>query len=308
MPLVCDDGVFCNGQESCNAGFGCVAGVPVKCELVTQQCERSVCNEQRKACEVQPKSDGTSCEDGIACTNADMCVGGTCSGADSCTGGATCDIQSGVCKVTADADNDGLLDAEDPCPNDARNRCFGNAAVDRKAGLPIRINAGQSRASCSGRRTDCNGNVWYDDFGYTKRLGATSCTLLDGCPLEGIQELFGCEDVSTADVFKCDHSDTRPNRRLQYNFELPTGVYLVNLYFANTQSRTASEGARVFDIRVENRDVYRAFDQVVAAGGSGKVVVRSAVVEVLDTDGLNIVFQPRVGEVAVKAIEVLSAR
>ena len=167
---------------------------------------------------------------------------------------------------------------------------------------------GQSRATCSGRRTDCNGDVWYDDFGYVKRLGATSCTLVDGCPLDGVQELFGCEDGSTDDVFKCDHSDTRPNRRLQYNFNVPTGVYLVNLYFANTQARTTTEGSRVFDIDIENQEVYTAFDQVAAAGGSGKVIVRSALVEVLDSDGLNILFQPRVGNVAVKAIEVLSAR
>jgi len=280
----------------------------VKCELVTQQCERSVCNEQSKSCEVQPKEDGSDCNDGIACTSGDRCVGGTCSGVDSCTGGESCDIQAGTCKFTADADDDGLVDAEDPCPSDARNRCFGDVAVDRKAGLPIRINAGRSRASCSGRRTDCNGDVWYEDFGYAKRLGATSCTLLGDCPLTGVDELFGCEDASTSDVFKCDHSDARPNRKLQYDFALPTGVYLVNLYFANTQARTTSEGARVFDIDIENRTVYQAFDQVAAAGGSGKVVVRSALVEVLDGDGLNIIFQPRVGDAAVKAIEVLSAR
>jgi hypothetical protein len=56
---------------------------------------------------------------------------------------------------------------------------------------------------------------------------------------------------------------------------------------------------------VEGVVKYPRFDQVAVAGGSGTVVVRSAVVEVLDRDGLTNGKQPRVGEAAIKAIEVL---
>ena len=51
-----------------------------------------------------PQADGTSCDDGNACTTADLCVSGTCYGfpiscpaADACHAPGTCDAGSGSC-------------------------------------------------------------------------------------------------------------------------------------------------------------------------------------------------------------------
>jgi hypothetical protein len=91
-----------------------------------------------------------------------------------------------------------------------------------------------------------------------------------------------------------------------YDFDVPNASYVVNLYFANTQTATSEVGERIFDIFVEGENVYPRFDQIAAAGGSGKAVVRSVVVDVSDGNGLTIGLMPRVGEVALKGIEVLT--
>jgi hypothetical protein len=38
--LNCDDGLFCNGNESCDPQVGCVAGVP-PCDMNHEHCDES---------------------------------------------------------------------------------------------------------------------------------------------------------------------------------------------------------------------------------------------------------------------------
>jgi hypothetical protein len=215
-------------------------------------------------------------------------------------------LSAGICQLTNDLDNDGLLDAEDPCAEDARNRCAGRVVVDRTKGLPIRIKAAASNAACAFRPTDCKGDVWYEGFGNKRSLQVEACTLPNGCEIGGVDAVFGCSDAQTASVFQCETSALRSSRRVVYSFDVPAGMYVVNLYFANTAQSTNGLGDRVFDIVVQDDLSYESFDQVAAAGGSGVAVVRSAVAEVVGDEGLTVALQPRVGEVAIKAIEVLS--
>jgi hypothetical protein len=65
----CDDGVFCNGQETC-AGSTCVAGPPLDCED-TIGCTTGVCNEVTRACDQLP--DHQSCDDGNPCNGPEIC-------------------------------------------------------------------------------------------------------------------------------------------------------------------------------------------------------------------------------------------
>lgn len=79
-PVDCDDGLFCNGEETCVDGV-CLPGV-APC-LASQ-----TCNEPAGACRssgtVGPPptdcSSGAGCDDGDACTIDDTCVEGVCSG------------------------------------------------------------------------------------------------------------------------------------------------------------------------------------------------------------------------------------
>ena len=209
-----------------------------------------------------------------------------------------------------DADLDGLLDAVDPCPSEARNLCFGPVAVDGFTGNAIRLNASASSAGeCSGTKTDCNGNVWLADFGFNQSGNAFACNLGgggEGCVISGIPTLFGCDSESTEDLFQCEHWDPSDAPELSYTFDVPYGDYVVNLFFANTYSGTTQPDDRVFDILVNGSVVYDDFDQVAAAGGSGIALVRSAQVTVSGGAGLTIAFGHVVENPALKAIEVLA--
>jgi hypothetical protein len=207
-----------------------------------------------------------------------------------------------------DADNDGLSDLTDPCPAETRNLCFGPVAVDLNTALPIRLNAGAKvNVQCAGRRVDCNGFVWNREFGFNQFGKTGVCDLAGGeelCVISGITDIFGCEDDATEDIFQCEHFDRLPLPELSYSFAVPNGQYLANLYFANTFENTALPGQRLFDVLVEGAVVYDDFDQVVAAGGSGIVIIRSALATVSDGT-LDIAFTHVVENPAVKAIEVL---
>jgi len=73
----CNDGLFCNGVETCVSGF-CQSGTPVDCSDLGDQCNDGVCDEGQDKCITQAKTDGTSCEDGLFCTENDYCSSGTC--------------------------------------------------------------------------------------------------------------------------------------------------------------------------------------------------------------------------------------
>jgi glucose/arabinose dehydrogenase len=248
------------------------------------------------------------CNDGVACTTGDVCAGGVCSGTSACQAWQTCNPASGLCEfINADLDNDGLVGAADPCPLQPRNQCFGPVATDSATGNAIRLNAGVTAAACGGAKVDCLGQTWNADFGFNQSGSAFDCDLNGGgsaCVIAGIPTLFGCSDTATQDLFQCEHWDPATGQELQYQFTVPNGPYLVNLYLANIFSGTTTVGSRLFDVTIEGQLVYGSLDQVAVAGGSGIAAVRSAVVNVADGK-LNIVFGHVVENPAIKAIEVL---
>lgn len=78
------------------------------------------------------------CDDAIGCTT-DACVSLSCENTDNCGGGQACNPGANSCQSTAgDPDNDGLADASDPCPFDARNACFGLVALNPSTARPMR--------------------------------------------------------------------------------------------------------------------------------------------------------------------------
>jgi hypothetical protein len=114
----CDDGLVCDGVESCNVGSGaCVAGTPPTCTLgsADPQCNAAVCQEPG-GCAVVPSANGTLCT-GPA--------GDACSVADGCQAGACVDGGGG------DPDADGICSADDNCPTNANP---GQSNVDGEDG------------------------------------------------------------------------------------------------------------------------------------------------------------------------------
>lgn len=196
-----------------------------------------------------------------------------------------------------DTDNDGLLDASDPCPTDPRNLCFGPVATDLN-GLPLRINVGTT-GTCAGPRTDCKGGSWRGDvYGTGGVVHACDTCIVD------MTQVFGCDSTATQDLIQCDRF-ARATGPMSYAIPIANGHYLLNLYFGNTYSGTNTIGKRIFDVVVEGVTRYANFDEIAAAGDL-TAVVRSAIVDV--TDGmLNISFTAHVENPELKGIEVLAA-
>jgi len=84
---VCDDGVFCNGEEHCSLQ-GCQSGQLPDCSHRNTDCQTGACSQEQDHCIAVAVDDLTPCDDGDACTLSDHCLGGTCAGSpdDDCFG------------------------------------------------------------------------------------------------------------------------------------------------------------------------------------------------------------------------------
>ncbi|MBY0277447.1 right-handed parallel beta-helix repeat-containing protein [Candidatus Binatia bacterium] len=99
----CDDGLFCNGAETCDQVIDqCLPGTPPTCDLgsADPQCNVATCD-QLFGCVAIPVADGTACDLGTTCSVSETCASGTC-----------------IAPTGAqDADGDGICNADDGCPN-----------------------------------------------------------------------------------------------------------------------------------------------------------------------------------------------
>jgi hypothetical protein len=137
----CDDGLFCNGADTCNAG-SCSNHAGDPC-LAGAECA-NVCDESADSCNV---ASGTTCtDDGNACSS-DVCDGaGACShpagnagavcdaAASLCEQDAVCDGVSTVCPpnpTLPDSDADGDCDAIDSCTTLEAGQTFATAPKSR---------------------------------------------------------------------------------------------------------------------------------------------------------------------------------
>lgn len=95
----CNDGNACTSGDTCEAG-SCVSGSPVICPILIfpTQCHQLVqdCNPANGQCVTRPSFDGTSCDDGNACTSSDSCEAGVCGGS-ACEAGSVCCSQDAPC-------------------------------------------------------------------------------------------------------------------------------------------------------------------------------------------------------------------
>jgi len=101
---LCDDGLFCNGGETCHVTLGCQAG--------SDPCPGQSCDEGGDVC-VECVIDA-DCDDGLFCNGGETCNAGTCQSgtAPNCNDGVACTDDS--CNESTDscdhAANNGLCD------------------------------------------------------------------------------------------------------------------------------------------------------------------------------------------------------
>src|SRR5439155_1483318 len=107
----CTDGNACTQTDTCPAGT-CTGANPVVCTALGRCHVAGLCDPTSGICSTPPKVDGTTCNDGDACTQTDTCQAGICTGAnlvvctalDQCHDAGTCDPASGTCSNPAKAD------------------------------------------------------------------------------------------------------------------------------------------------------------------------------------------------------------
>ena len=108
----CDDDDLCTEVDSCEAGV-CTGNSPVDCG-VSAECQGALsCDPATGLCSSDTTDpEGTSCDDGDACTQIDTCQAGACVGgtpvicgeSTQCTDGGTCDPITGLCDATPKPD------------------------------------------------------------------------------------------------------------------------------------------------------------------------------------------------------------
>jgi hypothetical protein len=102
---LCDDGLYCNGVETCSPSVGCVNGTPVAC-ADTVTCSIDSCDEATDSCVY----DFGGC----------LCGDGEITGSEQCDPPATAGTFED-CNNNVDDDGDGLVDCRDPdCAPGAR--------------------------------------------------------------------------------------------------------------------------------------------------------------------------------------------
>jgi hypothetical protein len=94
---VCDNGVFCDGAETCDPVNDCQAGTPPSCDDGVG-CTDDSCNAGTDACD--NVADDANCDNGLFCDGSEICdaIFDCQAGTEQCTGpGETCDEVNDVC-------------------------------------------------------------------------------------------------------------------------------------------------------------------------------------------------------------------
>ena len=217
----CNNGLFCDGAETCDAVLDCQAGTPVNCDDGVS-CTVDSCNEVTDSCD--NLANDVSCDDGLFCNGAE-----TCDAALDCQPGTPVNCDDGVgCTV------DSCNEASDSCGNVTNDASCNNglfcdgaetcdAVLDCQAGTPVNCDDGvgctvdscnEVTDSCGNLTKDasCNNGLFCD--------GAETCDAAldcqpgnDACPGQSCDEAgdtcVAClVDADCDDGLFCDGAET----------------------------------------------------------------------------------------------------
>ncbi len=179
----CDNGLFCDGVETCNAQIGCVLGTPPVCgdEIA---CTVDTCDEQNDVCVSTP--DDSLCDNGLFCDGLETCdavagclpgQGQQCDDNNACTTDSCSDV-SGECIFTENFEvgveccnpltgESVLIDDDNACTNDVCDAATGMVGhPPRDPGLscddgdPCTTNdMCDGQGQCAGQAVSCDDGV-----------------------------------------------------------------------------------------------------------------------------------------------------
>lgn len=178
----CDDGNLCTQAGTCQAG-ACKGQSAIVCSA-PDACHDAYCDPTSGQCASQPKINGASCDDGIACTQLDTCQNGFCVGGAVCPALDACHLP-GTCDPTTGCHNP---PGPDGTPCDDGNACTGFDACQSGvcAGAPTSCPwldschpgiCDPASGACSNPYSPACG-----DGGSSVPVGATGCTADKDCP------------------------------------------------------------------------------------------------------------------------------
>lgn len=127
----CDDGVFCNGAETCDPVLDCLAGTDPCDDGFT--CTADACSEGTDSCTNTPND--AACDDGLYCNGAETCSPslGCVAGAPPCLVTQVCVEPTDTCQaclVPADCDDGDPCTAEDCVAGECFYSQLGQITVD----------------------------------------------------------------------------------------------------------------------------------------------------------------------------------
>ncbi|MDX1764268.1 MAG: hypothetical protein R3231_08105, partial [bacterium] len=110
----CPDGVFCNGDETCDGAGACLAGPIPPCSDGVD-CTVDTCDPTTDDC-INTPNDNNCPDDGAFCTGDEFCdaVVDCTSTGDPCDVGTTCNEDTDTCDAAQDCGN-GILDTGEEC-------------------------------------------------------------------------------------------------------------------------------------------------------------------------------------------------
>ena len=195
----CDDGLFCNGEETFSGG-SCQAGTPPCDDSVA--CTDDSCDEVNDVCVYTPND--TLCDNGLYCDGAETCDAllGCQAGADPCDDEVGCTDDS--CEESTDTctntPNDTLCDNGDWCDGaetcDGLLDCQAGTAPDCDDSVACTVDTcDEVNDECVNTATDalCDNGNWCD--------GAETCDALLGCQDNADPD---CDDSVSCTVDTCD--------------------------------------------------------------------------------------------------------
>ncbi|HEY2772457.1 MAG TPA: dockerin type I domain-containing protein [Candidatus Binatia bacterium] len=215
----CDDGIFCNGADSClNGACSVHAGSPCPGPDGDGNCAES-CNELAKTCGA-PDPNGSACNDGVFCNGADTCSGGACSihAGNPCAGpdgdgncSESCNEAAAACNApdpNGSACTDGIFcNGNDTCSNGACSVHSGNPCPGPDGDADCSESCSEANKACNAHDPDgsaCNDGLFCN--GADTCSGGT-CSQHAGNPCPGPDGDGNCAESCNEVANSCNAAD-----------------------------------------------------------------------------------------------------
>ncbi|MCP4664546.1 MAG: hypothetical protein GY856_54875, partial [bacterium] len=165
----CDNGLYCDGTETCNATLDCQAGTAVNCDDGVG-CTVDSCNEGTDQCDSTPND--AACDNGLFCDGTEVCddILDCQDSSDPCIPPEVCDEVGDICiECTIDADcDDGLFcngaetcsagscqTGSDPCPGQTCDE-VGDVCSSQNGPQDAVYDAGLGAPKCAVAGSECD--------------------------------------------------------------------------------------------------------------------------------------------------------